>query len=82
MIMNKMKLVLKAVMLTAMVIGMTPSTTKNMSFAAPAACDPWGCVLKCQKLGALTGYCDVTGNCSCYWPHPGPDGAAKAVANK
>ena len=70
--MIKMKLVLKAVMLTVMVIGLTPSTTKNTSFAAPAACDAQSCMTKCVKLGYLGGTCgSITHDCVCYsYPPP------------
>jgi hypothetical protein len=70
--MSKMKLVLKAVMLTVMVIGLTPSTTKNMSFAAPTACSLQNCFEGCVKQGYLGGTCgSITHACVCYsYPPP------------
>jgi hypothetical protein len=77
-----MKLVLKAVMLTVMVIGLTPSTTKNLSFAAApaaAACDLQSCFSKCVKLGYLGGTCgSITHACVCYsYPPPPASPAAR-----
>jgi hypothetical protein len=69
----KMKLILKALLLTVMVVGLTPSTTKNMSFAAaPAACDFESCFKKCVQQGYLGGTCgSITRTCVCYsYPPP------------
>jgi hypothetical protein len=70
--MIKMKLVLKAAMLALMVIGLTPSTTKNMSFAAPTSCSLDSCFNKCVQQGYLGGTCgSITHTCVCYsYPPP------------